>query len=399
MIISAHVPSDSVTEGVIPAAQALGLSVILLTDCVHAHHVHFSKSKSALTPQEVIACDVFNPIAVIDIISQRQHKPAAIFSNSDHLQSSTALAADYFGLAGKDWRTTYRAKNKAAMRQHLAALKIDTVWHTVLCDIDQLASHKAHIPFPAILKPRAGVASQHVSLVYDYDHLYQQCETFWLAHPGQVLLLEEYLEGPLYTLETLGDGKCLQVLGGFHVTLSPPPHFIELEATWQPNTLQQQQDRVLDIITRFSIGFGSCHTEYVMTAQGPRIIEINYRTIGDYREFLLCEALHIPLFEIIIRLHLGESLPTLELAKDTAHIRYFTASSSGKIQLAPNAFVSKEKQTHITYRPLRHSGEVIKLSYSNKDYLGVLQGTSACAQTLTDEINKASKTLSWEITI
>jgi diaminopimelate decarboxylase len=33
----------------------------------------------------------------------------AVLSNSDHLQAQTAVAADYFGLPGKDWRSCLRA--------------------------------------------------------------------------------------------------------------------------------------------------------------------------------------------------------------------------------------------------------------------------------------------------
>ena len=42
--------------------------------------------------------------------------PDAIFSNSDHLQTQTALAASYFGLPGKDRRSSMRAKNKSHQR-------------------------------------------------------------------------------------------------------------------------------------------------------------------------------------------------------------------------------------------------------------------------------------------
>ena len=41
--------------------------------------------------------------AVITRISTH-HTPDAVFTNSDHLQTQTALAADYFGLPAKSWR-------------------------------------------------------------------------------------------------------------------------------------------------------------------------------------------------------------------------------------------------------------------------------------------------------
>ena len=100
LILLAHVPTDAVNEGFLPAAQRLGLKVILLTDQAEAHRRHFEAADRPACPDSIVECDVFNPLAIIDEISSHAERPAAIFSNSDHLQTSTALAADYFGRQG-----------------------------------------------------------------------------------------------------------------------------------------------------------------------------------------------------------------------------------------------------------------------------------------------------------
>lgn len=397
LIILAHVPTDSINDGFILAAQRLGLSVVLLSDHAEAHQQHFGQTGLAAYPSEIIACDVFNPLAVIGALTCRLQTPAAIFSNSDHLQTSTAIVANYFDLPRKDWHVTYRAKNKAEMRSSLQIRGLDVLWHAVVCDKAVLAQVAAQVPFPCIVKPREGVASQQVTLSYDRAELEAQCAAVWSEQPGLPLLLEEYIEGPLYTLETLGDGKQLCVLGGFQVKLSPPPYFVELEAKWGTGLTAAQETQVVDMIHRFGIGFGACHTEYVMTKKGPRLIEINYRNIGDYREFLLQDTLAIPLFEIVLRLYLGEPLPQLELARNAALIRYFTAQSTGRLSDAPDAFVSRTDGLQLSYKPLRSTGEVINLTNSNKDYLGVLRGTGSDAQRLSAEMDRISASLAWGI--
>ena len=397
LIVVAHVPTDSINEGFIPAAKELGLSIILLTDCAEAFREHYSQAGLPAYPEEIIACDVFNPMAIIDLVTRRNTAPAAIFSNSDHLQSSTAIAAQYFDLPGKNWLSTYRAKNKAEMRRHLSALGIDTLWHAVVCDTQHLQAIQDPIPYPCIVKPREGVASQQVGLAHDRSELNALCKATWQHQPGQPLLIEEYIAGPLYTLETLGDGKNISVLGGFRTTLSPLPHFIELDAVWGTGLSPDSEQQVLEIIRRFGIGFGACHTEFVMTESGPRLIEINYRSIGDYREFLLREALQIPLFEIVLRLYLGEPLPNLPKLSNAAYIRYFTASSSGKLQQAPDAFALVDESYHLSYKPLRKIGDTIHITHSNKDYLGVLRGYASCSDRLAAVIDKTSQQLAWEI--
>ena len=397
LIVLAHVPTDSVNEGFLPAAKALGLSVTLLTDCADAHRAHFAKKGLPAYPDDILSCDVFNPLAVIDQLSHRTPSPSAIFSNSDHLQTSTAVAADYFGLPRKDWHTTYRAKNKAEMRARLQSLGIDTLWHATVCDAAMLAA-LPEIPFPAVVKPREGVASLQVSLARNRAELQAQCEVVWGDHPGRPMLIEEYIDGPLFTLETLGDGQALWVLGSFRVQLSPPPHFVELGAEWMPGPLQGEAARVLEIVRAFGVGFGACHTEFVMSAQGPRLIEINYRNIGDYREFLLQDTLGIALFETVLRLYLGQPLPVLQAADHAALIRYFVASEAGTVARAPAAFAERNDALHLTYQPLRSAGDTIVLTRSNKDYLGVLRGAGPDAGTLASAMDAASQRLSWDIT-
>lgn len=71
LILLAHVPTDSVNEGFLPAARALGLPVVLLTDQAEAHRQHFGGGELPAYPDAVVACEVFNPIAVIEAITRR----------------------------------------------------------------------------------------------------------------------------------------------------------------------------------------------------------------------------------------------------------------------------------------------------------------------------------------
>lgn len=397
LILISHVVNTSVNEGFLPAACQLGLRVIMLTDCAEQQRHHFSQQNLSAYPDEIVACDVFNPVAVIETISERTDRPVAIFSNSDHLQTSTAIAASYFSLPGKDWRVTYRAKNKAEMRAYMKAQKIDQLWYTTVCNQASLVGLANEVTFPCVVKPREGVASEQVHLVNERSELESYCESVWCKQPEQMMLIEPYLEGDLFTLETLGDGKKLQVLGGFRVSLSSPPSFIELQAHWGTGLSVAQQDEVVKQISHFGIGFGACHTEFVMTAVGPRLIEINYRSIGDRRDFLMHEALDFDYFETVLRLHLGEPLMNLPEASRAAAIHYFTTPKEGTITQAPEAFSCDEEDVSLCYQPLRQSGEQLALSHSNRDYLGVMSATGPDATLLGDLMQRHGATLKWEI--
>ncbi|MGK5734314.1 siderophore biosynthesis protein, partial [Streptomyces sp. URMC 124] len=118
-------PTDSVTLGFLPAAARLGLEVTLLTDRPDAHRRAYEQSVAdggKLPELSVLGCDVTDFREVVARISALgpQGRPDAVFTNSDHLQPQAALAAAYFGLPGKDWRSALDAKNKAQLRRRLA---------------------------------------------------------------------------------------------------------------------------------------------------------------------------------------------------------------------------------------------------------------------------------------
>nr|WP_107910260.1 ATP-grasp domain-containing protein [Streptomyces chartreusis] len=358
-------PTDAVSEGFLPAAARLGLDVTVLTDQPAAH-------RRAHPDIEVLECDVRDFRAVISRVSTH-HRPDAVFTNSDHLQTQAALAADYFGLPGKDWRAALRCKDKAEMRRRLAAAGVDTVWSTELTE--PVAPGDA--PYPCVLKPREGVASEDVVLVDGAEELVAHAKEILERRPGAALLVEEYLPGDLFTLETLGDGRVRHVLGGFRTDLSPPPCFIEERLTYVPAHPGPVVAQVLEQLDALGVGFGACHTEFVVRAGRARIIEVNYRAIGDQCDLLLARLLEIPLFEHILRTHLGEPLPAdLGARRDgAARLDYPCADRAGTLVDAPPATELDVEGVHLTYRPLRAVGERHELYRTNRDYLGVLRAT------------------------
>ncbi|MFC4532422.1 ATP-grasp domain-containing protein [Sphaerisporangium dianthi] len=381
LYLTALNPTDSVTDGFLPAARSLGCEVTLLTD-----------QPERYTGVETLRTDVRDARSVIDTIA-RHHPPGAIFSNSDHIQPETALAAAYFGLPGKDWRACLTAKNKALTRQRLAAAGVERVWSTRLAPGEPLPDAlceprpggRGEPPqdgpaYPVVVKPREGVASEDVVLAADARELAAAVTGIRARRPGATLVIEEYLEGPLHTLETLGDGHALHVLGGFRTTLGPLPHFVEERLDWAPpgGRLPHTPDsaaleHVLRALAAIGAGFGACHTEYVLTARGPRIVEVNYRLIGDTCDFLLAELLGVPLFEQVLRVHLGEPAEAPPPVSGHGAAVSLIADRGGVVKAAPGDVTEAIGGVRLRHRPFRAPGDVVELTHTNRDYLGVVR--------------------------
>ncbi|MEU5951288.1 ATP-grasp domain-containing protein [Streptomyces sp. NPDC047525] len=404
LYVLARNPTDSVTEGFLPAARRLGLDVTLLTDQPDAHRrgPALETLKSSETPDnlEILECDVRDFRAVISRISAH-HSPGAVFTNSDHLQTQAALAAEYFGLPCKDWRVALRTKDKAQMRRHLAAAGADAVWSAELsADQDPAELSGLDVPFPCVVKPREGVASEDVVLADRPADLIRRCAEIQARRPGAALVVEEYLAGELCTLETLGDGRVRHVLGGFRTEVSPPPYFIEERMTFVPAHPEPVTAQVLAQLDVLGVGFGACHTEFVVAQGRARLIEVNYRAIGDQCDLLLAQLLDIPLFEHILRTHLGEPLPS-DLGARTdgrARLDYPCARSSGTLTAAPRASEVTVGGVRLTYRPLREIGERHELHGTNRDFLGVVRATGTEQAAVDRAVADFLAEQHWEIT-
>lgn len=396
MYVLALNPTDSVVSGFLPAAARLGLSVTVLTDQPDAYG-----PPALLGPQvEVTACDVRDHRAVISHIS-RHGRPDAVFTNSDHLQVQGALAAEFFGLPGKSWRAALRTKDKALMRRHLAACGAESVAAAEILPGESPRDRveAAGVGFPCVVKPREGVASEDVVRAENPGELLRHCAEIRERRPGAALVVEEFLGGELYTLETLGDGSRLHVLGGFHTRLSPPPHFIEQRLTYVRDHPAAVVTQVLDRLEALGVGPGACHTEFVVRDGRVRVIEVNYRVIGDHCD-LLADLLGIPLFDLILATHLGEPLPDTLGARTrgAARIDSPCADRAGVLTSAPGETDRTEAGVRLTYRPLRPTGSHRPLHRTNRDYLGILRTIGpdqAAVDRAADSFLAAQR---WEIT-
>ncbi|HEY3713823.1 MAG TPA: ATP-grasp domain-containing protein [Jatrophihabitantaceae bacterium] len=357
-------PTDSVTQGFLPAAGQLGASVVLFTDRPDAHAQAYAGQPSA--PAAILGCDVRDPFAVIAALSHRP-RADAVFTNSDHLQTQAALAASYLGLPGKDWTATLRTKNKALMRR--ALVELDPVFSAELGPKDDPAALDG-VRFPCVVKPREGVASEDVVLAGDPEDLLEQVHDIRTRRPDQTLVVEEFLDGPLHTLETIGDASGrLHVLGGFRTQISPPPYFIEERMDWRPVLPDPAQQSALAQLATLGVGLGACHTEFVLQGDRPRLIEVNYRIVGDQCDLLLAELFGAPLFEWVLLAHLGEDAPAPAPSRRHARVDYIYARTGGVLREAPSAVDT----AGLCYRPLRPVGDTITLTHTNRDYLGVLR--------------------------
>ncbi|MET8039349.1 siderophore biosynthesis protein [Micromonospora sp. NPDC005215] len=379
-------PTDAVLEGFLPAAASLGLSATVLTD----------RPTEWPADAPVTRCAVRDVAAVV--AATAPNRPVALLSNSDHLQEATAIAAGKLGLPGKDPDAARLCKDKAAARRAIAAAGLDLV-RTVTIDPGSTPEAPAGM-FPAVVKPREGVASEDAYLVVDRTELVARVAEIRGRRPEVALVVEEYLAGELRTFETLGDGTDLASLGGWRTGLGPPPTFTEESLAWSPPT-EPASTQLRACLDALGVGFGACHTEYVVSDDGRvRLIEVNYRLIGDRMDLILAELLGVPLFEHVIRLHLGEPVAALGLPSTVdryAQVEYVCADRPGRLTAAPGPLDTGDGAVRLGCRPLRAVGRFAEHTGTNRDYLAVLHAIGPDQDSVRTSLAAFRGDLQWTI--
>lgn len=123
-----------------------------------------------------------------------------------------------------------------------------------------------------------------------------------------VVLAEEFLVGPLVSVEAITYKGKTTILGITNRTLGSLPYFVEVSYS-APVNLGINFDSELKSIAQKLLGslevdYGAAHIEYILTKNGPILVEINPRLGGGMIEPMISESfnddIYIPLMDIAL---------------------------------------------------------------------------------------------------
>ena len=250
---------------------------------------------------------------------------------SDMPMRSVAAVAKELGLVGISDDTAMKATNKAVMRQALKdhGVPIPTFYKVSSLEEYGMASSSFHVPF--IVKPADNSGSRGIYLIDNLEDTRTISEAYeysrQFSRNGDVVV-EEYMRGPEVSVETLTvDGVC-HVIQITDKLTTGAPHFVEMGHS-QPTRLPTEtaeKIRSVAIAANKAIGItnGPSHTEIIVTAEGPKIVELGARLGGDcITTHLVPLSTGVNMVECCIRIALGEKPDIAHKFSKGSAIRYF----------------------------------------------------------------------------
>ncbi len=196
----------------------------------------------------------------------------------------TYRLAERMGRAVNPARSIELLNSKRAMRRLLAEHGLSPVRSAEAERWADVAGLLDSFELPVVVKPTELAGSRAVLLLRHRDQLVEWKRLLdSYAYTGP-LLVEEYLRGPEFSVETLSDHGRHEVIGVTRKVLGQPPLFVEaghVHPVPGSPAVRAMGSLAVELLTAAGYQTGPAHTEIIYTAAGPRIVETQARLGGD----------------------------------------------------------------------------------------------------------------------
>ena len=317
----------------------LGASILQLPAIEKAKEMGYSVVAVDMNPEAIgfqvpgIETEVISTIDIPLVLeAARKHKIDGVMTlASDMPMRTVAVVARELGLVGVSEDTALKATDKAVMRQCLQEAGVPVPMFFKVENETQYAQTVKKFRVPFVVKPADNSGSRGIVLVDDPadSEAVEKAYPYSRRHSrnGNVVV-EEYMRGPEVSVETLSVNGVCHVIQITDKLTTGAPHFVEMGHS-QPTGLSDEtaeKIRQVVIAANKAVGIqnGPSHTEVIVTAEGPKIVEIGARLGGDcITTHLVPLSTGVNMVECCIRIALGEAPDLAPKFRKGSAIRYF----------------------------------------------------------------------------
>ncbi|GAA2734873.1 ATP-grasp domain-containing protein [Streptomyces nogalater] len=344
-----------------------------------------------LAARNVLTADTNDDEALLPFV-QRAHEALrfdGVITSCDYYLPAAARIAGRLGLPGPAPEAVENACRKDTTRRILAEAGVPGPRFAVCRDWAETAAAARDIGYPLVLKPVDLCAGMFVRRVDDEPalaHAYRALAGFPVNARGQrrspVVLLEELLEGPEVSVETVAHGGTAHVVGVTDKSVGGAPAFIEtghmFPAALPPADTEAAVRTALDALKALGLDQGVAHTEIKLTPAGPRLVEVNPRPAGNRITELIRHVTGIDLAAACVAVALGRApdLRRTDTGLKSAAIGFLVPDGDGVLEAVDGADEVRAAAGLLEVR-LPEPGTTVKAAASNNEYLGHIMAGDA----------------------
>ncbi|WP_326827472.1 MULTISPECIES: ATP-grasp domain-containing protein [unclassified Streptomyces] len=308
----------------IAGAKELGIDVVLV------HEKGSYDPSIARHCERIVHAPINDGPAILEALRPlHEERPfERVMTTSEPAGIAVGYVVDALQLPGVSERTARILKDKARTREALEAHGLSPVRHRVLHSPGEAAEFFDSLGASrGVIKPVDGAASRLVQLVssaHEASLAFKALE----QDGASAALGEEYLEGPVVAADAFSHGGRHLVIGFSEYRMNE--RFVEWEVSAPSRIAEPHHDALHDLTARLldAVGLteGPSYSEFVLTADGPRVLESHARLGGCGAPELARRAFGLNPARMMLTVPLGiEELPAVSPAPlGGAALRYLT---------------------------------------------------------------------------
>lgn len=330
------------------AIQESGHRFTFLTRDLH----HYLRSAPTTGPHPLLAAENVlttetNDVPALLSYVERVHDVLAfdgVISSCDYYLSTVARVAHHLGLPGPDPRAVERAYRKDLTRAALREAGVPGPRFALAEGWSATAKAAAGLGYPLVVKPVDLCGGMHVRKVADEAELreaFLALEAFPVNARNQPrvpsVLLEELLTGPEVSVETVTHDGTTHVIGVTDKSIAGDPWFVEsghmFPADLEPGDREAAVGTAVAAVEALGLDNAVAHTEVKLTADGPKLIEVNPRPAGNQITELVRRVSGIDLPAVFAQLAVGQrpQLAAADTGVRSAAISFLLPPRSGLV--------------------------------------------------------------------
>jgi S-sulfo-L-cysteine synthase (3-phospho-L-serine-dependent) len=393
------VESNTTGTGMIALARAaaLGYQPVLLT----SNPGRYQGLDTRLTT--IVRCDTNSPEPLRRAVSRLSDRTiAGVTTTSEYYVAATAELAESLGLPGNPPQVVKAARNKAAVRRAMERAGLVQPRFVEVFSPAQVPDAVEHTGLPCVVKPVDDSGSHNVLVCASVEQAVEHARTVLAVSSnvrGQPVagtaLVEQYVEGPEFSVETFsvdGEAECIGVT---RKTVSPGPHCVELghlyPAGLDAATARSLAETTVALLRTLGVRSGPTHCELRLGPDGPVVIELNCRLAGGMIPELIQLAQGTDLIERQLRTAVGERPDPIPARAGWAGIRFLTADRPGTLGGVPGIDEVRALPGVVRAELTVRCGTEVAAARSAFDRLGFVIAAGGELDAVTDALERAAQ--------
>jgi len=230
--------------------------------------------------------------------------------------------------------------------------------------------------FPIIVKPRDNSGSRGVYFCKNSEELESVFNEVKKFTSKETVLIEEYIEGQEYSIESLHFDGRHQVIQITEKTTTPFPYNVELEHKQPAQLSQTLKNEISQIIEKIGVSFNfencASHTELKINDRGEiKIIETSPRLGGDYiTSHLVPLSTGVDIESLLLDIALGVNIKIPKLLNNASMVYFFHFPSGEKYLKTDKLNSIRNMEGIVDFEFQLKEGDIIPIIKSSLDRYG-----------------------------